>query len=294
MTTLPIETIHMFRKAWSKIETNPIPHFLRNIIIVDTDEFIDKITNANEETVLELVSSIYSGDAYIFRNAISKEKSEQIKKKVSDWSKSVPDEYREMLEGCQNYHTATKEARGPKDGYVSLEHSYVFFRHNKDELGLFEAFDKYFEMVKILSGNEPNSYLTNTPKDGIIDRITFIQYPVGYGKISTHFDPARTQKLLVGSIFSQIGDDYYHGDNGFYLVDKYGKNIYLENLVAQGDFICAYPTMYHGVPLVTGEESEDANWDSTSGRWYVQCYSPESHEVKDRLSAKPAKSTVDA
>jgi len=281
-----------FKKAWEEIESKKSnPHFLRNIIIVDADEFIERVQTANQETVEELVSSIYSGDAYILRNAISREVSENIKNKVVNWAQQEEENYQEMVEGCKNYHAITKDPRGPKGGYVSLEHSYVFFRHNKDELELFAEFDKYFQMVKSLSGNDPDSFLTNTPKDGVIDRITFIQYPVGYGKISTHYDPARTQKLLVGSIFSQIGEHYDYGENGFYLIDKTGKKMYLESLVDQGDFICAYPTMHHGVPLVKGNKKGDPDWNSTAGRWYVQCYSPESHENKDRLSAQAVKGT---
>ena len=127
------------------------------------------------------MESIYSGDAYILKNAISKYESERIKKKVVSWASTKKENYQAMLEGCENYHNANKDPQGPKDGYVSLEHSYVFFRHNEDRLKLFNIFGKYFEMVKILSGNDPQSFLDNSPKDGIIDRITFIQYPVGQG-----------------------------------------------------------------------------------------------------------------
>lgn len=277
----------IFKKCWDRVEENQTPpKFLRNIVIIDADEFIGKIKNADGKYAAELVDSIYSGDAYILKNAISKDKSEEIKRRVLDWAEKEPENYQLMTEGCKNYHAANKSPQGPQGGYVSLEHSYVFFRHNKDSLGLFNFFEKYFEMVKILSGNKPDSFVSNSPKDGVIDRITFIQYPIGQGKITTHFDPARTQKLLVGSIFSQIGEDYGFGENGFYLVDKYQKNIYLENLVTQGDFICAYPTMHHGVPLVTGGPKENESVSKPTGRWYVQCYSPESHEVKNRLFAQ--------
>ena len=271
------DVVSQFREVWETAEKEtPNPHFLRNIIILDADEFINKIRTANQQDILELVSSIYAGDAYILKNAVSKEITENIKERVVNWSATTPEGYQPMIEGCTNYHSITDTGRGPEGGYTSLEHSYVFFRHDKDPLYLFDEFDKYFQAVKILSGNEPNAFVGNTPIDGVIDRITFIQYPVGFGKITTHFDPAKTQKLLIGGIFSQIGEHYNFGENGFYLVDKNRKNIYLENLITQGDFICAYPTMYHGVPTVTGDTGSEMGWDSTGGRWYMQCYSPES------------------
>jgi hypothetical protein len=277
------ERIECFKNEWDKIEdANTYPHHLRNINIVDASEFVSKVRQASEHDIKQLVDSIYSGDAYILKNAFSSEFIDNLKQKVFNWSLKTPEGYHEMRDGCPDYHAISNASRGPAGGYVSLEHSYVFFRHN-NSLNIFDIFDTYWETIKMLSGNEIDAYKTNIPSDGIIDRITLLQYPIGFGKITKHYDSSKSQKLLLGNLLSQIGEDYDYGKNGFYLVDKNKNNVYIENIANKGDFVCVYPTMYHGVPTVKKTNHPDeVSWTNTSGRWYLQCYSAESHEVEDR------------
>ena len=273
-----------FKEQWKKIESvKTYPHYLRNIIIMDADNFVDKVLNASEREAKDMVNSIYNGDAYILKNAFSDELVEDLKQKVYNWSLTVKPGFHEMRDGCPDYHCINSTPNGPKGGYTSLEHSYVFFRHNKSELNIFEPFEKYWEAIKVLGGNKKEIFKNNAPSDGIIDRITFLQYPIGYGKITKHYDSSRSQKLLLGNLFTQIGEDYDYGVNGFYLVDKNQKNIYIENIAQKGDFVCVSPTMYHGVPTIKkADVSSKTEWDNINGRWYLQCYSAESHEVKNR------------
>ena len=282
-----MSTAEIFKQEWAKTESvETYPHHLRNIILIDSNEFIDKVLNASKDEAKELVDSVYSGDAYILQNAVNSDCVEDIKQKVYDWSLSLPSQRVKMLDGCKDYHCINDKPQGPLGGYTTIEHSYVFFRHNKDEFTstLFNLFDKYWGAIKVLSGNEEDEYHNNIPSDGIIDRITFMQYPYNEGKISKHYDSSKIQKLLLGSLFSQIGEDYDFGENGFYVIDKRGRKIHLENVAQKGDFVCVSPTLYHGVPPVKkrGVEDSDLNWGSLDGRWYLQCYSPESHEVVDR------------
>tara|TARA_R110002074_G_scaffold9508_4_gene37516 strand:+ start:24958 stop:25866 length:909 start_codon:yes stop_codon:yes gene_type:complete len=273
-----------YKKEWNNIEkVETYPHHLRNIVIIDADEFVDKIYDSTPEEAKKIVESIYAGDAYILKTKFDNKFVKNLKENVFQWSVKNKPCYYEMRNGCPNYHSLNNQKRGPQDGYETIEHSYVFFRWNGDTLKIFEPFEKYWEAIKVLSGNQPESFKKNIPTDGIIDRITFLQYPIGYGHISKHYDSPKKQKLLLGCVLTQIGKDYDYGENGFYLVDKNDKKIYLENLIDAGDFICAYPAMYHGVPKVTKKNFKgQSSWDSTVGRWYMQLYSPESHEVENR------------
>ena len=274
-----------FNSEWKRIESvETYPHYLRNIITITADEFIDMVNNSSIKEIKKLVESIYSGDAYILKAVLTGAEADLIRKKVFDWSKQYEAGFQKMLDGCSNYHSFNKSPQGPKGGYVSLEHSHVFFRHNEDELQLFEKLDKYWNAVKILSGRHRDSFKSNIPSDGIIDRITLIQYPIGCGKITRHYDSPKSQKLLFGCLLTQIGQDYDLGKNGFYLVNKEDKNVYLENEGAgKGDAICVYPAMYHGVPSVTKKGvTGSPNWGASHGRWYLQCYSAQSHEVEHR------------
>ena len=62
------DVFSQFREVWETAEKEtPNPHFLRNIIILDADEFINKIRTANQQDILELVSSIYAGDGGLYQ-----------------------------------------------------------------------------------------------------------------------------------------------------------------------------------------------------------------------------------
>ena len=276
-----------YKKEWKKIENErPRPHYLRSIITMRMADFVSKILEGNDQDAKELVDSIYSGDAYILKGAIGKSEAEEFKQKVINWSKTIKSEPQQMIDGCRNYHyynDSISEKEKFPDGYTSVEHSYVFFRHNGDELGLFERLDEYWDAIKILSGADKNSFKKNIPSDGVIDRITFLQYPVGQGEITTHFDSSFAQKVLLGSVLAQIGEDYDYGENGFYLMKPDKSKVYIENEdVEKGDFVCVYPTMYHGVPRVTKSDYKQSEKILKSGRWYLQLYSPQSHEIKNR------------
>lgn len=281
------EVSSVYRKEWEKIENNrPHPRYLRSVITVRMADFIHKILEASEQDAAALVDSIYSGDAYILKDAISESEAEALKQKVFKWSTTRSSAPQKMIDGCKNYHCyndASTREEYSFDGYTSVERSYVFFRHNKDELQLFERFDRYWDAIKVLSGNPPYSFKKNIPSDGIIDRITFLQYPIGQGEITTHYDSSYAQKVLLGSVLTQIGEDYDCGENGFYLLNSKKEKVYIENEgVEKGDFICVHPTMHHGVPVVTKLNHSESNLLPLSGRWYMQVYSPQSHEVEDR------------
>lgn len=279
-----------FEQEWKSIEdVETYPHFLRNVIIKDIDEFVYEVENASEQQAKDMVQSIYSGDAYILKNAFDAQFVEEVKNKINAWGLNKEDKYCEMRDGVESYRFLNRGTQKPEGGYTEVVHSSVFFRWD-DPLDLFKHFDRYWRAFKIISGNPPDAFANNKPSDGLIDRITLMQYPLEHGKITRHYDSPRKQKLLYGSVFSQIGEDYDYGENGFYLVDKHGRQYFLENLAKKGDLICSYPAMYHGVPPV--KDSSDVKqsfWPEQGGRFYLQCFSPESHEVKNRQYAEAIK-----
>ena len=71
-----IQSNLFFQKEWDKIEdVKTYPHYLRNIVVIlEAEDFVEKVTNASQEEAQELVKSIYSGDAYILKNALSPER----------------------------------------------------------------------------------------------------------------------------------------------------------------------------------------------------------------------------
>ena len=281
-----IQSHLFFQKEWDKIEdVKTYPHYLRNIVALEAEDFVEKVVNADQKQAQELVKSIYSGDAYILKNAFSGETVERLKDQIIEWGKTKEDKYFQMKDGVQSYRFINQGEIKPEGGYTEVVHSHIFFRWD-DELELFKHFDKYWDAFKILSGQPRTAYLKNKPADGIVDRITLLHYPVNHGKITHHYDSPRRQKMLLGGIFSQIGEDYDSGSNGFYVMDEKKRKYFLENLSKKGDLICAYPAMYHGVDIVkkagfTQDENKDL-FESREGRFYLQCFSAESHEVVNR------------
>ena len=283
----------LYKEEWKKIENvKTYPHYLRKVVLIEAPEFISKVMSADQKEVKELVNSIYKGDAYILKNAVSAELVEEIKDKAIEWGKTKNDEFHHMLDGVGSYRFTNYGNHKPEGGYTEVVHSSVFFRWD-DQLDLFNHFDKLWGAFKTLSGQDIGAFKNNKPSDGIIDRITLMHYPLNYGKVTDHYDSPRTQKLLLGGIFSQIGEDYDWGENGFYLIDKNGRRHFLENISKKGDLICSYPAMYHGVSVIKKQGVDtgiEEGWlHNKEGRFYLQCFSAESHEVKNREYTKAIK-----
>ena len=77
-----------------------------------------------------------------------------------------------------------------KGGYTLIDHSYYFFRWNRYSPK--NVFDKVFSKAYVsllVNGYQSNQFVQNKPSDGIIERVHFIRYPNGGGKISKHYDP---------------------------------------------------------------------------------------------------------
>lgn len=69
-----IYKVIFFQKEWDKIEdVKTYPHYLRNIVVLEAEDFVEKVINANQKQAQELVKSIYSGDVYLLK-MLSQEK----------------------------------------------------------------------------------------------------------------------------------------------------------------------------------------------------------------------------
>ena len=188
-----------------------------------------------------------------------------------------------MLDECPNFHVSNKKNNiAPvKDNYDETAHSHYFFRWNKDEINIFQKFDKIWDLIKIFSGLEKDSYKLNKPKDLILDRIQIIRYPLNEGYITTHCDASAWQKLNIGICFNEQGKEFNEG--GLYLLDKNDKKINIEGKLEIGDCFCWIPTIFHGVDIPKLTNHNNKNWNSKSGRWQALALTVQSHRVKNRL-----------
>ena len=71
-----------YKKYWQELGDKPQPHYLRNIISIDANEFADMVHSASKKDARNLAESINSGDAYVLKSAVDEDRIEDIKTKV--------------------------------------------------------------------------------------------------------------------------------------------------------------------------------------------------------------------
>ena len=301
-----VEMYLIFEKAWKELLKQRVqrndpqdakfpdylkgyPHFVRHIRRYDAQKFVEMVNNADEKTAFELVDSVLSGDIFVLKGAYTEEEVDALRNRILSWRNKTPQaENEKIVEGRQDFHKVNNvEMQG--DSYnKTKDHPHVFFRWNGDNVGAFKMIDPYWEAIKIFSGLPSDSFIKSTPKDGVIDKLSVFQYPLGFGKITKHRDPPQSQKLLLNMTLNKRGRDFAYGESGFYLVDgKSGKNVYVENIVEYGSYMCASPSLHHGAqpPMaLDGSKNDKPEWETEKGRGLLAAISVPSHHVEKRDS----------
>jgi hypothetical protein len=233
----------------------------------------------------DIIDSYYSGDAIILKHVFAPELLTDLRKRVYEFGKTIPPAASvKILDGCLDHHQAIDTTGLHPTGYTAIDHSYFFFRWNKDPLGIYKDVSDVWKVFKLMGGFDSDEYKENIPSDGVVDRIQVIHYPPGSGKISVHSDPYKNQRMIIGILLSRPGVDYQEG--GFHLLSP-DKNVYrLEPEVEMGCIYSVYPSMFHGVEVV--DPNKKVDWESDKGRWYMTLYSPDSHMVANRDTAMKA------
>jgi len=264
---------------WDKIEDEATrPRKLREIKIVQFDEFKKKVYGEDPAFVKELVESLYAGDVYVLKGAFSKEYFEDLKKKMFAWGKQSPSSFHKMLEGVPDFHRVIDKSVSKNYSFQAIKHSYYFFPWNDDQFGVFEPIWERWRVLKFLGGYNKDEYEKNTPKDGVIDRIQFVHYPSGAGELETHSDPYLNQRTIISGMMSKRGEDYKEG--GVYFVGDNDEKVDAEEYLDVGDMCIAYATVLHGVAFV--DKGVEVDWDNIGGRWFLGLYFNDTDYKKDR------------
>ncbi len=274
---------NFYKNKWQKLlKEDYFPSYLNNL---QSFEFLDfeKIINGNNENSEKLLNEVFNGDSLIIKNVFNRNEIKDLKDAIFNIEINQKEQNYRMIEECPNFHVSNKKNNiAPvKDNYDETAHSHYFFRWNKDEINIFKKFDKIWDLIKVFSGLEKNSYKLHKPVDLIVDRIQIIRYPLNEGYITTHCDASAWQKLNIGICFNEKGKEFDEG--GLYLLDKDENKINIEEKLEIGDCFCWIPTVFHGVdiPKLNGNKIKD--WNSKSGRWQALALTVQSHKVKNRL-----------
>ena len=94
-----------YAEEWGRIEKiKKIPSVYRKIKFVEHKEFMVKIMEQNPIFVRTVVESLYLGDIYIIKNALSKKKVNHIIDEINKFTQSSPSKFCKMLAGIPNFH----------------------------------------------------------------------------------------------------------------------------------------------------------------------------------------------
>ena len=274
---------NFYKNSWQKLlEKDYFPSYLNNVQTFEFQDFQKIILNEDDKSE-KLLNDVFKGDSLIIKNVFDKKEIIDLKDSIFDIENNQEEKNFRMLDECPNFHVSNKKNNiAPiKDNYDETAHSHYFFRWNKDEINIFQKFDKIWDLIKIFSGLEKDSYKLNKPKDLILDRIQIIRYPLNEGYITTHCDASAWQKLNIGICFNEQGKEFNEG--GLYLLNKNDKKINIEDKLEIGDCFCWIPTIFHGVDIPKLSNHENKDWNSKSGRWQALALTVQSHRVKNRL-----------
>ena len=273
------------KKYWEKLESSSEkPFYLNEVLELDKNDFFS--TNDNIIKANNLIDGLYGGNFILIKNAINEKYLNDLKEKLVNFSKTEPSSFHKMLEGCPNFHREIDEDASKKYSVKSVRHSYYFFRWNKDLFNLYGTMNSIWSSIKHLGGLDKDSFIKNTPKDGIVDRIQVVQYPADTGYIEPHQHDPINQRLIISVYMSRKSKDYNNG--GTYFFNKENKAIEVEDSIEIGDVGIFYGSLKHAVSPVTINSNNNLN-KKISGRWWIGLYSPETDHVINRHTSNPTK-----
>lgn len=272
-----------FKEKWEDvIAEQPAPEYFTGVLRYPYAEFREKALTENSALVDEFVEAIYGGKVVVLDDAFTREEVMKFKQACVQFSRDNSDSpTQRIIQNCPDYHQIFDTTMKPIDGYEAVDRSYYFFPWNGDPLGVIQRVKSHWDLSKIVNGLEPEDFTSNTPEDGIIDRLHIKHYPRGCGRISTHTDPVIALRMITAVHITQQGIDYSEGS--YYAIDEEGTRHYLDSALRSGCMVMFYPRLPHGVTTV--DPDAEVDWDSPEGRWFMLLFNPQSHLVENRKTA---------
>ena len=249
--------------------------FFKNLKTYDYFEFKEKLNSIN--FVLKCIDQLSSGNIFILKNSINSKFLDNAKIKLNNILKNKKPINPKIKTGVKNGFYISNNLSSK--GYKTVDKSFYFFSWNKDETGIYKKIIKIYKPLKILNGQSNNEITKNKPKDGVIERLHVINYPLNSGQISRHYDPINVSIFNFGMYATEHGLDYDKG--GFFVLNNKYKKIVIDKKIKKTDILLFFPSLIHGVDKVNKFKSKNSD-----GRWFVNVNHAQSHEVKNREYTK--------
>ncbi len=264
----------LIKKKIDEIKVNKINRFYKTNKKYNYKEFIDNLKN--EKFVLQTIQQLSEGVIFIIKNSFDIKFIENTKNTLSKFFKEDYSINPKMIDGIKNGHYISNNLS--ESGYRTVDKSFYFFSWNEDKSGIYSNFINIYKPFKVLNGLKDDEFSNNIPSDGIIERLHVINYPIGSGEISEHFDPINISVMNFGIYGTEYGVDYSSG--GFYVMDNKKKLINLDKFIRKTDIVVFFPGLIHCVKPISKPQNLEKN--SYEGRWFFNINLVESHHVKNR------------
>ena len=249
--------------------------FFKNVKTYDYIEFKERLNSSR--FVLNCIDDLSKGSVFILKNSVKSDFLEKMKIKLNKITKNKKPISPRIINGVKNGFYISNQLSSK--GYKTVDKSFYFFSWNKDTTGIYYKIIDIYKPLKILNGLKPTDFTKNTPKDGIIERVHIINYPINSGLISQHYDPTNVTIFNFGIYATEFGVDYNKG--GFFVLKNKNKKIFIDKKVKKTDALLFSPSLVHGVDKVKNLKQK-----KTDGRWFVNVNLAQSHEVKNRQYTK--------
>jgi len=256
------KTVNSYSKEWKRIENiKEKPRNYRKLVSVEHKEFISKILEQNSSFVQSIVESIYNGDLYLLKNALSKKKVQHVIEAIHKFNRSCPSTFHKILEGVPNFHrwigqdlidSLSQKKRGEGTYCIKhIKHATYLFPWNEDIKEVKKIIMDACRPLKLLAGLSLNEFTNNTPKDNQIERVQVTRYPPS-GYIEPHMDPVPNIRFIISGYLSKRGVDYSEG--GFYLVDEKNGKLDMEQYIDKGDVGFFMASLRHGLATIDSKK----------------------------------------
>ncbi len=274
------------KKFWLNLEKKKYPpKYVKKVNLIEFESLRSLINKKSEFQVKNIIKKIYSGEAFIVRNAAKKNLKKTIIQLAKYYDRNQRQSFHKMLDGTPNFHRIIDKNITKKYSLYAIKHSYYFYNWNiksKLEKQFKRGAYRHWRYIKFLAGNNRFEFEKNIPSQNQIDRLQIVNYPLGGGQLRDHVDPRTNQRIVTGLIMSKKGIDFQSG--GFYFRSKNKKKINIEDKLEIGDAVIFYGSLVHGVDAV--DKNKKINWKSYDGRWFVGMFVNDSDHVKNRITAK--------
>jgi hypothetical protein len=215
------------KKLWVDLESKKnAPKYVIKVNKLQFKDLKEAVDSQNIEFIKKIIKKMYSGEAFILRNAAKKSLKEVVINLAQQYDKKQKPSFHKMYDASPNFHRIIDQEITKKYSLFAIKHSYYFYNWNiktKLEKELKDGVYRHWRYIKYLAGNSKYRYEKNIPSQKQIDRLQIVNYPHGGGELRDHEDPRKNQRIVSGLIMSKVGEDFKTG--GFYFRDKEGKKL---------------------------------------------------------------------